>query len=201
MKLNSILHAPPTAELEPITETYTQTDEQDMGMTYDELSVYGRLRKISLVGKSLLFYVSHHHVCSAGHSACSASLPTIGPPRIHRRRSRSTKFTVKESHLYPDCSQSQVLLPHVRHQPPQEHGADASIPRWSVIYAQNCGFKRHIVLQSRTRPTTTALIYARFCTTPRGAGSSARSTDSQQRCLISASQHRRPHHQSIDRCI
>lgn len=45
----SIHAAPPTAELEPITEGYTQTDEQDMGMSYDELSFYGRLRKVDKV--------------------------------------------------------------------------------------------------------------------------------------------------------
>jgi NAD+ synthase (glutamine-hydrolysing) len=43
--LKEILDAPPTAELEPITHEYRQVDEQDMGMTYDELSVFGRLRK------------------------------------------------------------------------------------------------------------------------------------------------------------
>ena len=31
--LAEIVDAPPTAELEPITKTYTQTDEDDMGMT------------------------------------------------------------------------------------------------------------------------------------------------------------------------
>lgn len=35
----------PTAELEPLREDYVQSDEADMGMTYEELSVYGRLRK------------------------------------------------------------------------------------------------------------------------------------------------------------
>jgi NAD+ synthase (glutamine-hydrolysing) len=53
-----IIEAPPTAELEPITETYQQTDEQDMGMSYDDLSVYGRLRKISQV-----FIVGSAMVC------------------------------------------------------------------------------------------------------------------------------------------
>ncbi|KAG1735523.1 hypothetical protein EDB19DRAFT_1896247 [Suillus lakei] len=36
--LNEFLSAIPTAELEPISETYVQADEADMGMTYDELS-------------------------------------------------------------------------------------------------------------------------------------------------------------------
>ena len=45
--LAEIIEAPPTAELEPITETYTQTDEDDMGMTYAELSRFGQLEKWS----------------------------------------------------------------------------------------------------------------------------------------------------------
>ncbi|KAF8826059.1 hypothetical protein HHX47_DHR6000466 [Lentinula edodes] len=46
----SFLDATPTAELEPITENYVQADEADMGMTYDELSVFGRLRKVEKCG-------------------------------------------------------------------------------------------------------------------------------------------------------
>ncbi|KAJ7281635.1 hypothetical protein C8J57DRAFT_1298220 [Mycena rebaudengoi] len=48
--LASFLNAVPTAELEPITESYVQADEADMGMTYDELSVFGRLRKVEKCG-------------------------------------------------------------------------------------------------------------------------------------------------------
>jgi len=48
--LEEFLSATPTAELEPITETYVQSDEADMGMTYAELSVFGRLRKVSKLG-------------------------------------------------------------------------------------------------------------------------------------------------------
>ncbi|KAK7466402.1 glutamine-dependent NAD(+) synthetase [Stygiomarasmius scandens] len=48
--LRSFLDAVPTAELEPITENYVQADEADMGMTYDELSVFGRLRKVEKCG-------------------------------------------------------------------------------------------------------------------------------------------------------
>jgi NAD+ synthase (glutamine-hydrolysing) len=67
--LQSFIDAPPTAELEPITADYTQSDEagrsirsskhiyrgllineSDMGMTYAELSVYGRLRKEDKLG-------------------------------------------------------------------------------------------------------------------------------------------------------
>ena len=47
--LYDVLNAPPTAELEPITESYMQEDEADMGLTYQELSRFGRLRKIDRV--------------------------------------------------------------------------------------------------------------------------------------------------------
>lgn len=53
--LRDVVEAPPTAELEPITSTYTQTDEDDMGMTYAELGVYGRLRKIERTGPLLMY--------------------------------------------------------------------------------------------------------------------------------------------------
>lgn len=48
--LHEFLDAVPTAELEPITADYVQSDEVDMGMSYDELSVFGRLRKVSKLG-------------------------------------------------------------------------------------------------------------------------------------------------------
>jgi len=52
---HSFLDATPTAELEPITETYVQADEVDMGMTYDELSEFGRLRKVFKCGPYSMF--------------------------------------------------------------------------------------------------------------------------------------------------
>ncbi|KAI0035304.1 glutamine-dependent NAD synthetase with GAT domain-containing protein [Vararia minispora EC-137] len=53
--LENFLTATPTAELEPISETYVQADEADMGMTYDELSVFGRLRKVEKCGPYSMF--------------------------------------------------------------------------------------------------------------------------------------------------
>lgn len=49
--------AAPTAELEPLAEggRIAQTDEQDMGMTYAELSAYGRLRKVARMGPVSVF--------------------------------------------------------------------------------------------------------------------------------------------------
>lgn len=53
--LTEINSAPPTAELEPITAEYAQKDEVDMGMTYEELSKFGRLRKIDRCGPLAMF--------------------------------------------------------------------------------------------------------------------------------------------------
>ncbi|GBF95639.1 glutamine-dependent NAD(+) synthetase [Raphidocelis subcapitata] len=53
--------APPTAELEPIREGVApQTDEADMGMSYDDLGIYGRLRKVARCGP-----VSMYRRCAA----------------------------------------------------------------------------------------------------------------------------------------
>ena len=40
----------PSAELIPIENNSVQSDEVEMGMTYDELSVFGRLRKVEKCG-------------------------------------------------------------------------------------------------------------------------------------------------------
>lgn len=59
--ITEILQAPPTAELEPLTDgQITQTDEQDMGMTYAELSQFGRLRKTYHCGPFSMFHKLLH---------------------------------------------------------------------------------------------------------------------------------------------
>eukprot|EP00180_Rhodochaete_pulchella_P001912 Plantae.Rhodophyta-Rhodochaete_pulchella.ctg2878.p1 GENE.Plantae.Rhodophyta-Rhodochaete_pulchella.ctg2878~~Plantae.Rhodophyta-Rhodochaete_pulchella.ctg2878.p1 ORF type:complete len:300 (-),score=21.85 Plantae.Rhodophyta-Rhodochaete_pulchella.ctg2878:847-1719(-) len=53
--LQSVVEAKPTAELEPLTQSHVQTDEEDMGMTYRELTEFGRLRKIEHCGPVSVF--------------------------------------------------------------------------------------------------------------------------------------------------
>jgi NAD+ synthase (glutamine-hydrolysing) len=54
--LAEIAGAPPTAELRPLAESneagveHSQLDEEEMGMTYEELGLFGTLRKISRCG-------------------------------------------------------------------------------------------------------------------------------------------------------
>ncbi|XP_058064465.1 glutamine-dependent NAD(+) synthetase [Anopheles bellator] len=54
--ITEILVAPPTAELEPLVDgALAQTDEEDMGLTYRELSEFGRLRKQEHCGPYSMF--------------------------------------------------------------------------------------------------------------------------------------------------
>ncbi|EMR10229.1 NAD+ synthetase [Pneumocystis murina B123] len=53
--LEDFLTAKPTAELEPFSENYIQIDEVDMGLTYDELDIFGKLRKIDKCGPYSMF--------------------------------------------------------------------------------------------------------------------------------------------------
>lgn len=58
--LKDFIEATPTAELEPITENYVQSDEVDMGMTYEELSIFGKLRKVDKCGPKAMFIKLYH---------------------------------------------------------------------------------------------------------------------------------------------
>ncbi|KAJ2493545.1 glutamine-dependent NAD(+) synthetase [Coemansia sp. RSA 2050] len=53
--LDGFLDAVPSAELVPFSEGYKQSDEDEMGMSYEELGVYGRLRKIKKCGPYSMF--------------------------------------------------------------------------------------------------------------------------------------------------
>ncbi|KAK9815368.1 hypothetical protein WJX72_002356 [[Myrmecia] bisecta] len=55
-ELTEVHRAAPTAELEPLLPGQpAQTDEQDMGMTYEELGIYGRLRKMQRCGPVAMY--------------------------------------------------------------------------------------------------------------------------------------------------
>ena len=54
--LQDILDQKPTAELEPITSEYSQTDEEDIGITYQDISYLGMLRKEKNLGPVNMVY-------------------------------------------------------------------------------------------------------------------------------------------------
>lgn len=58
--LAEVAGAVPTAELEPRVDGYEQQDEKDMGCTYDELSVFGRLRKNEAAGPVAMYLKLRH---------------------------------------------------------------------------------------------------------------------------------------------
>lgn len=54
--IDQVLEAQPTAELEPLQSgQLVQLDEVDMGMTYVELGIFGRLRKQNCAGPFSMF--------------------------------------------------------------------------------------------------------------------------------------------------
>ncbi|EGW33512.1 glutamine-dependent NAD(+) synthetase [Spathaspora passalidarum NRRL Y-27907] len=66
--LNDFITATPTAELEPITADYVQSDEVDMGMSYDELSRFGTLRKVGKCGPLAMFIKLYHEWSQPPHN-------------------------------------------------------------------------------------------------------------------------------------
>ena len=80
--LRSFLNAVPTAELEPITEAYVQSDEADMGMTYDELSALGRARKVLKLGPFGTFQRMVYEWRSNRPQAAGDDAPRLGPRQV-----------------------------------------------------------------------------------------------------------------------
>ncbi|KAJ1325913.1 NAD+ synthase (glutamine-hydrolyzing) [Microdochium nivale] len=86
--LNEFLTAVPTAELEPITETYVQSDEADMGMTYDELTTFGRLRKVDKLGPYGMFQRLAHEWGQNRPGAKDDGLPVCTPRQVAEKVKR-----------------------------------------------------------------------------------------------------------------
>ena len=108
--LESILAAPPTAELEPLREgRLVQTDEQDMGLTYAELSDLGRLRKQSACGPYSTF-------CKLIHSWKSSNTPAEIAHKVTPYFSFSHYFFGSIIHLIL----GETFLPLLCHQSPQD---------------------------------------------------------------------------------
>ena len=97
--LKDFIDAVPTAELEPITATYVQSDEADMGMTYDELSVFGRLRKVSKLGPWGMYEKLVH----------AWGAPPPPPPPEDLSSNISSSLTTHPSH--PSTSPTEVSAP------------------------------------------------------------------------------------------
>ncbi|KAK3935587.1 putative glutamine dependent NAD+ synthetase [Diplogelasinospora grovesii] len=86
--LQDFLDAIPTAELEPITETYVQSDEADMGMTYDELTTFGRLRKEMKLGPYGMFQRLVHEWSSDRKRTPEDNAPALEPRQVAEKVKR-----------------------------------------------------------------------------------------------------------------
>lgn len=53
--LDEFLNAPPTGELEPRRSSHVESDEKDMGMTYEEIFTMAELRKVERMGPVAMF--------------------------------------------------------------------------------------------------------------------------------------------------
>ncbi|KAL8670480.1 MAG: hypothetical protein Q9168_004989 [Polycauliona sp. 1 TL-2023] len=89
--LSSFLTAVPTAELEPITSSYVQSDEADMGITYADLSTFGRLRKNDKLGP----WGAYCKLLGTWGSPKSTNQPTLSPCQIAAK----TKFFFTNLHM------------------------------------------------------------------------------------------------------
>ncbi|KAL9034427.1 MAG: hypothetical protein Q9180_005415, partial [Flavoplaca navasiana] len=89
--LQKFLSAVPTAELEPITSSYVQSDEADMGITYDELSTFGRLRKNDKLGP----WGAYCKLLSTWGSQNSAQNPNDQPPSASQIADKTKFFFTK----------------------------------------------------------------------------------------------------------
>ena len=125
--LREVVEAPPTAELRPLQGgEIEQTDEEDMGMTYDELGVFGRLRKIDKCGPVSMF----QRLLGRWQGACSAA-EVAQKVRRYPLTSRDLASIRRLLRSPPDLrpiSPGEALLPLVRHQPAQAHHAHARVP-------------------------------------------------------------------------
>lgn len=90
--LADVVAAPPSAELRPTAEggEHSQTDEDDMGMTYEELGWFGRLRKVHRCGP-LSMYTRLLHQWGQGGAAIPAGGP-LSPSQVSEKVKRFFKF-------------------------------------------------------------------------------------------------------------
>ncbi|KAG0649802.1 Glutamine-dependent NAD(+) synthetase [Hyphodiscus hymeniophilus] len=90
--LRGFLTAVPTAELEPISDDYVQSDEADMGMTYDELTTFGRLRKYNKLGPYGMFQRLMHDWSKDRIRAPNDDGPAFEPAKIGEKVMNFFKF-------------------------------------------------------------------------------------------------------------
>ncbi len=159
--LSSIVAAPPTAELEPITATHKQSDEEDMGMTYSDLGLYGQLRKISRCGPVAMY----QKLCGVW--------PDLSPRQVAEKVKRFFYFYAVNRH------KSTVLTPsyHAENYSPDDNRFDLRQFLYNVRWPRQFQHIEQLVKQTEqtTPPTATA--------TAGSGGAAAATTDTKSQPL------------------
>ncbi|KAL7623434.1 hypothetical protein AAE478_007116 [Parahypoxylon ruwenzoriense] len=96
--LHDFLTAVPTAELEPLTGSYVQSDEADMGMTYDELTIFGRLRKENKLGPFGMFQRLVHDWSAGRVKGPDDNAPEYTPAQVAEKVKRFFHFYAINRH-------------------------------------------------------------------------------------------------------
>jgi len=99
--LHDFLTAVPTAELEPITQEYVQSDEADMGMTYQELTIFGRLRKLNKLGPFAMFQRLVHDWSIDRERTPDDDAPAYTPAQVAEKVKKFYHFYAINSKYHP----------------------------------------------------------------------------------------------------
>lgn len=180
--LADVVKAKPTAELEPITESYTQTDEEDMGMTYAELGIFGRLRKIYRCGpvsmyQKLVAMWTHAGLPPSAYTAEARAeelREKQGGGQAAASTATATGSATKEeaqSHSLPPQQQSVVLSPQTVSTKVQRffyyysvnrHKLTTLTPSYHAVRHHRCLNKTDTVIAARASALTLTLTLSCF---------------------------------------
>lgn len=139
----------------------THSTQDDMGMTYAELSVFGRLRKVHRCGPYSMFtklvhmWVDKYSVMEVWvgilvFSSASSSYTCI--PCYEYWECLSLCGIISNPLWSLDCRQGEALLPLLLHQPPQDDGAHPLVPCrvllpwWQSLWPQAVPLQQHLEL-------------------------------------------------------
>lgn len=113
--LEDFITATPTAELEPVTEDYVQSDEADMGMSYAELTIFGRLRKEKKMGPYSCFTYLVHAWGNDRKDAGKDGNPSLEPAEIATKVKRFFGFYAINRHKQTTLTPSRKCLFFLSH--------------------------------------------------------------------------------------
>lgn len=200
--LRGFLTAIPTAELEPITETYVQSDEVDMGMTYDELTTFGRLRKVHKLGPYGMFQRLVHDWGSDRDRGPDDDRPVYEPAEIADKVKRFFHYYAINRH------KTTVLTPalYCNEYSPEEHRFDLRpfLCKYRLIRGDAGNICRFLTALPRPSPPGAGLANFAWPKKQQLANSfnahwTSTSTSSEESCCIACHRHKDASNMTVNR--